>query len=164
MKSRFAKVHSASLCGIVLAFTTACGGPSEKAALAAFDKAGKEVEAWVDAKQKEMTGGPSSEFMKEMLGKIKGIPTKGLPEDLKSAFDGVVSSMEKMTDGMKDLNLPSKQEEMAAFWEKKVKEDPEFMKNFQAKMETLGKDSNAASKKMEELAKKYGLEAFAKKK
>jgi hypothetical protein len=102
--------------------------------------------------------------MKEMLGKIKAIPTKGLPDDLKSAFDGVVSGVEKMANAMKDLNLPSKQEEMAAFWEKKVKEDPEFMKNFQTKMEALTKDSDAASKKMEEMAKKYGLEGFAKKK
>ncbi len=145
--------------------STGGGGGSatgEKAAIAAFEKAGKEMKAWMDEEEKKSGGAPGPGMIAALITKMKTLPTEGLPADLKAGFENLCGSIQKMGDLMKEF--PAKQEDMQAFMQKKLAENPEFLKNFQAKMGEITKEGDAARSKMEELAKKYGMEnTFAEK-
>lgn len=126
---------------------------TEKAAIEAFKKAGLEMKTFMDDFQaKTKSGPPSQEMIDGVMAKMKAMPTSGLPADLKSAFEGIRGSMEKMFGILKDI--PKDPAEI----QKKMTENPEFMKPIQEKMEAIQKEGDAAQKKMTEVAKKYGLE------
>jgi hypothetical protein len=94
--------------------------------------------------------------MGEMAAKCKAINTEGLPADLKEGWDRNLAALEKMAAVV--AQLPADPEEV-----KKKMADPEFQKDFGGKMRAIQQEMAPASKKMQELAQKYGFESLGKK-
>jgi hypothetical protein len=147
-----------TLFALVFAFSATGCGRDEKTALEEFKKDVAALKAWSDEKEKTFAGNPMGPLaaLGEMTAKCKTIKTDGLPADLKDAWTKNLAALEKMAAVMKDV--PANPEEA-----QKKMADPAFQKDFGARMLPIQQEVMSASAKMDEMAKKYGFESFAKK-
>ncbi len=95
-------------------------------------------------------------MIRNIITKLQGIKTDGLPADLKGGYTEFVTAISKM--GELFNGWPEKAEDMQAFVVKKIGEDPKFMDTFGGKMAALEKEMQPAVAKLDELGKKYGLD------
>lgn len=135
---------------------------SEKAAIEEFKAEVTALKTWSDSKDKEVAANPTASMtlISEMSAKMKAIKTSDLPADLKEAWNGMLSGVDKMTVTMAEL--PKDPAQMQEFMTKKMQENPKFAVEFQAKMEAIGKEMEGHTNKMKEVAKKYGIEGLDK--
>jgi hypothetical protein len=129
----------------------------EKTALEEFKKDTLEIKTWSDDQEKKAKGDPmaSMTMMKDLVAKMKSIKTDGLPADLKEAWTTALADFDQVAlvtaDIPKDLT--------------KISADPALaqkMGEVQKKMMELAPKLMADSKKLEEAAKKYGIEGLNK--
>jgi hypothetical protein len=123
----------------------------EKTAIANFKSEVETVGAWIEEKQKTAPTDPAAGIvmMNEIIAKLKGVKTDGLPADLKGAWDemgGVMTEMGEIFKGMPTTKPEKPEDAMKAMGEIMPK-----MMAAQAKMEP-------AAKKLDEIGKKYGLD------
>lgn len=132
--------------------------PAEKTALERFGKDVEAMKAWAKEKEKGFAGNPLAPLyaMSDMTAKCKEINADGLPADLKEAWIASIGSFEKMTALVKEL--PADPAEL-----QKKMQDPEFQKDFGSRMNAVQQELMPNMKKVEEVAKKYGLDTFGKK-
>lgn len=90
----------------------------------------------------------------DVLGRLKAIDTKDLPPDLKDAWAGMLVGVEKMSASLATVSKDPKAL-LKSF------QDPKAGEALQAKLQELG-PSIAAFKKLQEVAKKYGIEGVEK--
>ena len=153
---RFAHFTGA-VAAIVLAapaVPTAWAADEAKAGVEAFKAEIKAIKTWVETQEKGLKENPMGgiALMKELVTKVQAVKTDKLPSDLKEAFTGFSTVLGEMGATIfKDA--PEKAEEMLPFM-MKLAQDPDF----QTKMEKLGKAGDAASAKLKEVAKKYGID------
>jgi hypothetical protein len=125
--------------------------PDEKTAIANFKADIETVGKWMDEKQKSKPADPLAAMglMNEMVGKVRGIRTEGLPADLKTAWDETSVLFGEMAEIFK--GMPTAESKNPADAMKALGEIVPKMTALQSKM-------NPASKKLEEVGKKYGLD------
>jgi len=120
----------------------------EKTAIENFKTEVEGVGKWIEEKQKAEPTDPmvAMGMMGEVIGKIKGIKTDGLPADLKGAWNEMGGVLVEMREVFKGMPTSKPEDPMKALMEIMPK-----MQAVQAKMEPAGK-------KLEEIGKKYGLD------
>jgi len=137
--------------------TAGSGKIDEKAALEVFKAQALAMKAWAEKNEPDKTNPAAGMAMiGQMVEQMKGLKTEGLPADLKTAVANMVTAMGKMEDAIKDF--PKDPEGFMKFMTEKATADPEFGTKFQAKMETVGKEVEAAGKALKEAGDKYGLD------
>ena len=123
----------------------------EKTAIANFKSEIESVGKWIEEKEKSAATDPAAgaAMMGEVIAKLKGIKTDGLPADLKGAWDEMGVVMTEMGDVFKSMPKldGAKPEELG-----------KLMEGFQKKMEAVGPKVEAASKKLKDVGTKYGLD------
>jgi hypothetical protein len=123
----------------------------EKTAIANFKTEVETVGKWIEEKQKTAGADPAAgaTMVGEIIAKLKGIKTDGLPADLKGAWGEMGTVMTEMGDIFK--NMPkidaSKPEEMG-----------KVMGEFMPKMMAIQTKMEPVTKKLEEIGKKYDLD------
>jgi hypothetical protein len=130
----------------------------EKTALEEFKKDIAALKAWSKEREQAFAENPLGPMagMAEMTAKFKAVNTEGLPADLKEGWASNLAALEKMAAVV--AQMPADPEEV-----KKKMADPEFQKDFGGKMRVIQQEMAPASKKMQELAQKYGFESLGKK-
>ncbi len=140
---------------IPLLAVTACmafsGCNNEKAAITNFKTEVEGVTTWIAEKQKTAPADPAAgmAMMGEIIGKFKSVKTDGLPADLKGAWGEMTAVMTEMGDIFK--GMPTGKSDKPEDAMKAMGEIMPKMMAIQAKIEP-------ASKKLEEVGKKYGLD------
>lgn len=138
--------------------TSGSGGaaPSQEDAIAKFKTAVEAAVKWQNEAQKnlkpnDMTAGMA--MMGEMVDKMQGVPTSGLPADLKSAwgdFTGVLGELKTVVGSMPKVDQSNPEAAMKAIGDFLPK-----MMELQTKVEPI-------VKKLSEVGKKYGLDDLEK--
>jgi hypothetical protein len=131
-------------------FLSACGN-SEKEALESFKKSAGELNALTNEAPDPADPMAGLSKVKVMVAKLEAIKTDGLPADLKDAFTAFRSKFSEMAAALKDM--PEKKEDRLA-WAQKMMTDPELG----AKMAKLGQELVPLAQKLEEVAKKHGID------
>jgi hypothetical protein len=132
----------------------------DKAALEVFKKEMQSIEAYTKEQEAAIKENPMGgiAMIRNIVTKLKGVKTEGLPADLKEGYGEFVVIISKMGDLF--VGWPEKAEEMQAFIVKKMGDDPKFMDTFGEKMAALEKEMEPAIKKLDGLGKKYGFEGL----
>lgn len=129
----------------------------EKTALEEFKKDVAAMKTWADEKEKTFGTDPLAKLhaIGEMVEKIKGINTDGLPADLKDAWTAVLGNFTQVA--TLAATLPNDPAEV----QKKLA-DPETQKAFGTQMMTIQKDMVPNMAKLKAAADKYGIEGLGK--
>jgi len=134
-----------------LAFSACNNNPDEKTAVANFKTEVETVGKWIEEKQQTAGQDPAAAatMVGEIIAKLKGIKTEGLPADLKGAWDEMGVVMTEMGELFKSMPKidASKPEEMS-----------KVMGEFMPKMMAIQAKVEPVAKKLEEIGKKYGLD------
>jgi hypothetical protein len=129
-------------------FVNACSR-NEKTALEEFKKDVASIKAFAAEKKSAIKGNDEAAgkaAMKEMMAKIKGIKTDGLPADLKDPWTAQVGNMETFVEAM-TAGEPT---------------DAAKKAEMEKKMAALFPKMEADTKKLDEAGKKYGIEGLDK--
>jgi hypothetical protein len=136
---------------ISFAFTACNKKPDEKTAIANFKSEVETVGKWIEEKQQTAGKDPAAAatMVGEIIAKLKGIKTEGLPVELKGAWDEMGVVMTEMGEVFKSMPKmdASKPEDMG-----------KVMGEFMPKMMAIQAKMEPAAKKLEEVGKKYGLD------
>ena len=151
------KTMRAFITAIAVAFVSITPLRADEA-LDGFKKDMTGLEAYVKQQEAGLKDNPMAgiSMIRNIVTKLKGIKTDGLPADLKGGYTEFVTAISKMGDLFK--GWPEKAEDMQAFIVKKIGEDPKYMDKFGENMAALEKEMQPAVTKLDELGKKYGLD------
>ena len=136
---------------------TVAGKMDEKAALAAFKAQAVALKEWALKNEPDKTNPAAAIGMiGQMIEKLKGLKTDGLPADLKTAVNNMIAATGKMADVTKDF--PKDQEGFMKFMTEKATADPTFGQKFGEQMSAIGKEVETAGNALKEAGKKYGID------
>ena len=97
-------------------------------------------------------------MIRGIISRLYAVKTDRLPADLKQGFTEFVVSTARMGELFKDW--PNRSEDMQSFIAKKIGADPKYMETFDAKMKAIEIDMQPATKKLDELGRKYGIDGL----
>src|SRR5688572_1095906 len=113
----------------------------EKAALDAFKADVKAIKDWTEKNQPDNPAAGMA-MVAEMATKLKAVRTQGLPADLNAAFQKMLAVMDKVQAALKEMPTDATPPDAS----------------FQAKMEAIDKEGDAAAEELKTVGKKYGLD------
>jgi len=130
-------------------------GKNEEEALKEFKKEMESLEVVIQqvsaVDQEDVKAGIKA--INRLASKLEPIETRGLPEDLKKAFEEARESWTEMGKYMSDapfpLELAHDEEAMQTWAVAQVEKDPEFMAKFQASVEKWEKGGDEATDRAE---------------
>ncbi len=123
----------------------------EKTAIANFKTEVETVGAWIDEKQKSVGADPAAgmAMVSEIVNKLQGIQTDGLPADLKAAWHDMNVVLGEMGGVFKA---------MPKIDESKPEETGKLMQEFMPKMMAIQAKVEPVAMKLQEVGMKYGLD------
>ena len=127
-------------------------------AIERFKKDIRAVDAWMKEQEKATEKNPLLGLVlsRTLAVKLRAVPTEGLPAELKSAYDEYVAATADMAEIF--AGWPETEKELTEYLQKRVAEDPQVMDKVSAKMAAWGTVNTPVRDRLQELAKKYGLE------
>lgn len=106
------------------------------------------------AKARTMPGGGLL-LIRTVATRVQAIKTDGLPADLRAAFREYADCAQAVSDVFKDW--PEKAEDVPAFVRGKLAENPNFLKDGEAKNASAMKALNASIANLDKVGKTHGL-------
>lgn len=138
---------------------------TDEAALAAFKAEIKGIKVFMEANQGNTDAGAALGNLREFIKRSAAVSVAGLPEDLSTAYTGMVTVMQSVQATLDDLPVPVDQLQKYTDDEKAkgTAEGEAVMAKraaFEASMIRLQEDGKIASDKLKEVGAKYGIEAL----
>jgi len=123
----------------------------EKTAIANFKSEVENVGKWIEEKQKATAADPAAgmAMVGDIVGKLKGIKTDGLPADLKGAWGEMGVVLGEMGDVFKNMPKPDPANPQAA---------GKVMGEFLPKIMAIQAKVEPVAKKLQDIGTKYGLD------
>lgn len=119
------------------------------------------VEIAAITKEAKDSGNPLMMLQKlpPILEKAKAVPTTGLSEELSTAYDGFLKSNDAVLEVLKVIpsDLPTKQEEMAAYMQAHPEAAKAFM-DMQPKLQEASQKADEAKNNLKAAAEKEGID------
>ncbi len=163
--------HLINIISIFAVLLLSSCGKNEEEALREFKKEMESLEVVIQqVSAVDMEDGPAViKAINRFVSKLEPIETRGLPEDLKKAFEEARESWTEMAEYMSDtpfpLELADDEEALGEWVLAQVEKDPEFLAKFEANgekyekgIDTLGEDAETAALDLEVAFKKHKID------